>query len=77
MSARGGAMFPLFMMPPFIQNVLAPATLVYWSMDGLLGVLWRDAGLAGIALNLTVLGGISLVMLALSLRRFRRGDLFR
>ena len=77
MSALGGAMFPLFMMPELIQNFIAPLTLVYWAMDGILGVLWRDAGLAGIWINLAVLCGISAVMLAIALRRFRRGDLFR
>ncbi|MEX0330562.1 MAG: ABC transporter permease [Puniceicoccaceae bacterium] len=77
MSAFGGAMMPLFMMPEFIRTFISPFTLVYWAMDGILAVLWRDAALQQILPNLAVLGGISVVVLAFSLWRFRRGDLFR
>ena len=77
MSALGGAMFPLFMMPEFIRTFLSPFTIVYWAMDGLLAVLWRDAGLIELALNIFVLLGISACVLAIALWRFRRSDLFR
>lgn len=77
MSAFGGAMFPLFMMPAFIRDYISPFTLVYWAMDGILGVLWRDASVFGILPQLAVLGGIALVILWISLWRFNRGDLFR
>jgi ABC-2 type transport system permease protein len=77
MSAFGGAMFPLFMMPVFIRTYISPFSLVYWAMDGILGVLWRDAGVLEIIPQLGVLGGIAVVVLWISLWRFNRGDLFR
>ncbi|MEX0321944.1 MAG: ABC transporter permease [Puniceicoccaceae bacterium] len=77
MSAFGGAMFPLFMMPEFIRNYISPFSLVYWAMDGILAVLWRDAGVFGMLPQLGVLGGIAIVILWISLWRFNRGDLFR
>jgi ABC-2 type transport system permease protein len=77
MSAFGGAMFPLFMIPEFIRSTISPLTLVYWAMDGLLAVLWRDAGLIDILPQAGVLLGITVVVLAVALWRFRRGDLFR
>lgn len=77
MSALGGAMFPVFMLPAFIQDVIAPLTLVYWVMDGIYGVLWRDAGLAGVGQPLLVLGLIAVVCLPVAIWRFRTGDLFK
>jgi ABC-2 type transport system permease protein len=77
MSAFGGAMMPLFMMPEFIRSFISPFTIVYWAMDGILAVLWRDAPLSELGLNLAVLASISVVILAIALWRFRRSDLFR
>lgn len=77
MSAFGGAMFPLFMMPEFIRSFISPISPVYWAMEGLLGVLWRDASLAGVLLNIAVLALFSALFLSIALVRFRRGDLFR
>jgi len=77
MSALGGAMFPSFMIPEMIREWISPLTLVYWSMDGILGVLWRDQGLLELHLPIAVLSGISGVILGISVVLFRRGDLFR
>jgi ABC-2 type transport system permease protein len=77
MSAFGGAMFPLFMIPEFIRTHISPFSLVYWAMDGLLAVLWRDAGLLAILPQSAFLLGIAAVVLAIALWRFQRGDLFR
>jgi ABC-2 type transport system permease protein len=77
MSALGGAMFPLFLMPVFMQEVIAPFTLTYWAMDGILAVLWRDAGIIGILPQTGVLLAITAAVLAIALRRFNRGNLFR
>jgi ABC-2 type transport system permease protein len=77
MSALGGAMFPLFMLPEFIREFIAPFTLVYWAMDGILAVLWRDASAFGILQQCGVLLGLSLVFMAIAVVRFRKGDLFR
>ena len=77
MSAFGGAMFPLFMMPEFIRTWISPFMLVYWAMEGILAVLWRDAGILGVMPQVGVLAGITVVILAIAVWRFRRGDLFR
>lgn len=77
MSAFGGAMFPLFMIPEFIRTFISPLTLVYWAMDGILAVLWRDAGLLEVLPQVGILSAIAMVILAVALWRFQRGDLFR
>lgn len=77
MSAFGGAMFPLFMMPEFIRTFISPLTLVYWAMDGLLAVFWRDAGLLAVLPQTGVLLAVAVGVLSVALWRFQRGDLFR
>ncbi len=77
MSAFGGAMFPLFMMPEFIRTYISPFSLVYWAMDGILAVLWRDAGVLQILPQIGVLCAVAAAILAIALWRFRKGDLFR
>lgn len=77
LSALGGAMFPVFLMPSFIRNYVAPLSPVYWSMDGVLAVLWRDNGLVGILPHAAVLGGCAVLVLLIALWRFRRGNLFQ
>jgi len=77
MSALGGAMVPSFMFPAFIREYLSPFTLVHWMLDGMLKVLWEDATVAGLWLNLVVLGAFAVLALIVAQWRFRRGDLFR
>ena len=75
MSSIGGAWFPVSFMPEFIQT-FSKATLVYWSMDGFLQVLWRGAVFMDILPNLLVLTGIALVISAISLWQFKKGHVF-
>ena len=75
MSAVGGAWFPTSFMPPAIQ-FFSKLTIVYWSMDGFLEVLWRGVGLFSILPNLGILFGVSAVVSIISVRQFRRGDIF-
>lgn len=75
MSSIGGAWFPTSFMPPFIQT-LAKGSIVYWSMEAFLAVLWRGAGLVEILPYFGVLFGISLAVIAVSLWRFRSGHVF-
>ncbi len=75
MSAVGGAWFPTSFMPPTIQ-FFSKLTIVYWSMDGFLEVLWRGSGLLSILPNLGILLGVSAVVSIISVRQFRRGDIF-
>jgi ABC-2 type transport system permease protein len=77
MSALGGAMLPAFMFPAFIRDYLTPFTLVHWMIDGMLQILWEDASLPALWLNLALLGTFALLALLLALWRFRRSDLFR
>jgi ABC-2 type transport system permease protein len=75
MSAVGGAWFPTSFMPPTIQ-FFSKLTIVYWSMDGFLQVLWRGAGTSAIVLNIAILLGIGAVVNAFSVWRFRTGHIF-
>lgn len=75
MSAVGGAWFPTSFMPPTIQ-FFSKLTIVYWSMDGFLEVLWRGVGLYSILPNLGILLGFSVAVSLVSVRRFQRGDIF-
>lgn len=75
MSAIGGAWFPTSLMPDFIQH-LSKLTLVYWSMEGFLAVLWAQKSLLELLPILGVLTGIAALVNAFSLWRFNRGNLF-
>ncbi|WP_221029482.1 ABC transporter permease [Actomonas aquatica] len=75
MSAIGGAWFPTSLMPEFIQS-LSQLTIVYWSMEGFLAVLWAGKSLLEILPILGVLTGIAALVSAFSLWRFNRGNLF-
>jgi ABC-2 type transport system permease protein len=75
MSSIGGAWFPVSLMPDFIQS-LSKLTLVYWSMDGFLQVLWRGASLGDILPNVGILLGISAVITSVSVWQFKKGHVF-
>jgi ABC-2 type transport system permease protein len=75
MSAVGGAWFPTSFMPDFIQ-VLSKFTLVYWSMEGFLQVLWADCTLVELLPYAGVLLAIAAVVNTISIWRFNRGSLF-
>lgn len=71
MSAIGGAWFPTFLMPGFIQTI-SKFTIVYWAVDGFLQVLWRGASLKDILPNLAFLFGVSALINTISIIQFRR-----
>ncbi|MBI1804872.1 MAG: ABC transporter permease [Ignavibacteriae bacterium] len=75
MSSIGGAWFPVSFMPGYIQAV-SKATIVYWSMDGFLQVLWRGAPLVDILPNLGILLAIAGLITGISLWQFRKGHVF-
>ncbi len=75
MSAVGGAWFPTFILPPFVQ-VFSKFTIVYWSMEGFLDVLWRGANTAEILPYVGILLGIAAVVNVFSVWRFKKGNLF-
>lgn len=75
MSAIGGAWFPTSFMPEFIQNI-SKLTLVYWSMEGFLAVLWAQKSIIEILPIIGVLLGMAAVVNVFSIWRFNRGNLF-
>jgi ABC-2 type transport system permease protein len=75
MSSIGGAWFPTAFMPTYIQAI-SKFTIVYWSMDGFLQVLWRGVGTLDILPNLGALLGISLLISSVSVWQFKRGHIF-
>jgi len=75
MSAVGGAWFPTFLLPGFMQ-VLAKFTIVYWSVEGFLQVLWNGAGLVEILPSVGILIATGVLVNAVSFWRFKKGDIF-
>lgn len=75
MSAIGGAWFPTSFMPEFIQLV-SKLTLVYWSMEGFLAVLWAQKSVLEILPIIGVLLGMAAVVNVFSVWRFNKGNLF-
>ena len=76
MSSVGGAWFPTSIMPDFIQTI-AKGTIVYWSMEGFLGALWSGHNLIEMLPVVGLLLGIAVVVNAISLWRFNKGDILR
>jgi ABC-2 type transport system permease protein len=75
MSAIGGAWFPTSFMPATVQ-FFSKLTVVYWSMEGFVEVLWRGAGLSSIILHILILFGIGTILNIISVSRFKRGHIF-
>ena len=75
MSAIGGAWFPTSFMPEFIQK-LSRLTIVYWSLDGFIKVLWSNCTTLGLLPTLGILIGISALVSAFSVWRFNHGQIF-
>ena len=75
MSAIGGAWFPTSFMPEFIQH-LSKLTIVYWSIEGFIQVLWANCTTLELLPTLAVLFGIAAFVNAFSVWRFKRGQIF-
>lgn len=75
MSSIGGAWFPTSFMPPTIQ-FFSKLTVVYWSIEGFLEVLWRGVGFVSILPHLAILIGIGAILNMVSVRQFRKGHIF-
>jgi ABC-2 type transport system permease protein len=75
MCAVGGAWFPVTLMPASMQP-FSRLTVVYWAMEGFDQVLWANAPLSELLPTLGVLGGITVVVMALALWRFNRSRIF-
>ena len=74
MSAVGGSMIPLYIMPAFMQDV-AVVSVNYWSIQGFYDIFWRKNGIESIMENVLILGGITVLVLLISGYFFRRNIL--
>ena len=74
MSAIGGSMMPLAIMPAFMQE-LAKISLNYWSIQGFYDIFWRQLPMADILLKAGVLLLIAVVVTAISYSRFKKNIL--
>jgi ABC-type Na+ efflux pump permease subunit len=75
MSAIGGAWFPTSFMPEFIQK-LSRLTIVYWSLDGFIKVLWANCTTIELLPTLGILFGIAALVNLFSIWRFTHGQIF-
>ncbi|HEY3914875.1 MAG TPA: ABC transporter permease [Verrucomicrobiae bacterium] len=75
MSALGGAWFPIRFMPQSMQH-LSRFTLVYWSIEGFVQVLWEHVSFGELLQTIGILVGITGGLLAIAWWRFSRGQIF-
>src|SRR6202521_855255 len=71
--ALGGALVPLEVLPGW-AHAAAPATPTYWVMRGFGSVILNGHSFSAIILPCSILIGMSLAFVAVSLRRFRFTD---
>ncbi len=71
MSAIGGSMIPLFIMPD-IMSKLAVISVNYWSIQGFYDIFWRSLPLSEILPKILLLIGVGLTFTLLSLRLFSK-----
>ena len=67
MAMLGGGMLPLFLMPPWLQQVAA-ASPVAWALAAIEGAVWRGFSAAEMALPCAALVGLGLACLAIGSR---------
>lgn len=71
MSAIGGSMIPISMMPAFMQKA-AVISVNYWGIQGFFDIFWRQLPLLDILPKMLILVGIGLGMTLVSIPLFRR-----
>jgi ABC-type multidrug transport system permease subunit len=71
MSAVGGSMIPLFIMPPVLQKI-ALLSVNYWGIQGFYDLFWRSLPLEAILPKILVLMSIGFVMTLTSILLFRK-----
>ncbi len=74
MSAVGGSMVPIYIMPQFMQNIAA-FSINYWAIQGFYDILWRSLPLVEVLPRIFVLLGIGLVLTTASIYLFRKNVL--
>ena len=71
MSAIGGSMVPLFIMPAIMQKI-AVVSINYWGIQGFYDIFWRGLSLVQILPKMGVLVVFGLVMTFISIRLFKK-----
>lgn len=71
MSALGGSMIPLFIMPAFMRK-LAAISVNYWGIQGFFDIFWRKLPLAEIFPKMLILIAFGCVMTTLSIWLFKK-----
>jgi len=74
MSAVGGSMIPLFVMPEIMQKI-AVVSVNYWGIQGFYDIFWRNLSLVEILPKMGILVGIGLTMSLISVRLFKKNIL--
>jgi len=74
MSAIGGSMVPLFVMPVIMQKI-ALVSVNYWGIQGFYDIFWRNLSLIEILPKMGVLVGIGLIMSLISIQLFKKNIL--
>ena len=71
MSAIGGSMIPLFIMPSILQKI-ALLSVNYWGIQGFYDIFWRTLPLGSVLPKILILMGIGIVMTLASIWLFKR-----
>jgi len=74
MSAIGGSMIPLFVMPTIMQKI-AVVSVNYWGIQGFYDIFWRNLSLIDMLPKMGILIGIGLVMTIISVKLFKKNVL--
>jgi len=74
MSAIGGSMIPIFVMPAIMQKI-AIVSVNYWGIQGFYDIFWRNLPIADVSVRAAVLFGIGIFMVLISVRNFKKNIL--
>lgn len=74
MSAIGGSMIPIFVMPAIMQKI-AVVSVNYWGIQGFYDIFWRNLPISDVAIRALVLFGIGALMVIISIRNFNKNIL--
>jgi ABC-2 type transport system permease protein len=71
MSAIGGSMIPLFIMPSILQKI-ALLSVNYWGIQGFYDIFWRALPLEAILPKILILMSIGIIMTLASIQLFKK-----
>jgi ABC-2 type transport system permease protein len=74
MSAIGGSMVPIFIMPAIMQKI-AVFSVNYWGIKGFYDIFWRHLPISDVLIRVAVLIGIGLFMMLISIKNFKKNIL--